>query len=384
MKINFFDIQTIFLVFLAATFAHGEISRECKDNQECLIELPGTLCADGTTSYLTVTKRPYAKNLLVYLHGGGACWNKQTCDDGYASPLTREERGNNWNRGEGIQDGTDPDNVFAKDFNIVTVPYCTGDAYTGNRNADYTDSEGTLRIQHQGYSNVQLALDKAKDLFPSPQKAVFYGCSAGALGVSFHLQNFRARFMNAEKYVVSDAGTPFKPPHLDKAKFDGVMAAWGADQTIKSISPDPTHPLEHFGDIFRHQTQAFKDVQFGFISSYADPVMSFFAYSVGAPNPLSAVFDMITDVATNDIGSQSANAKVFYSTSTRHCHSFEKLSDVTSLDWDLGRWLKTMVQNDPTWTNVRPDLVGPVMTAEDLNPNEQIHSPAQIFGPRRP
>ena len=90
----------VFLTFLFVNRAYsGNIPSHCHYDKECLIEVPGMVCADGTASYITLTAREGAENALIYLSGGGACWNKTTCSLGYAQPLTRVGPNNDWNNG---------------------------------------------------------------------------------------------------------------------------------------------------------------------------------------------------------------------------------------------------------------------------------------------
>lgn len=207
------------------------IPTDCGDDRECLIELAGSSCADGTPSYFTLTKRAGAKNLLIYFSGGGACWSKQSCEAGYAQTLTREEEPTDWTDGQGIHSKHDKKNPLATDYNIITVPYCTADAYTGNRTADYGTQRAPYVIRHVGYENVKKTLAAVKTLYPTPGKVVLAGCSAGGIGVTYHLRNLAATYPEARKYVVSDAGTPFRPPFVHEKNYRQIMASWGADTT---------------------------------------------------------------------------------------------------------------------------------------------------------
>lgn len=335
---------------------------KCQNDKECTIDLPGLQCADGTQSYFTVTKREGAKNVLVYLNGGGACWNKQNCEQGYARPLTRVEPSNDWNNGSGIHSKQDKANPFGRDYNIIHVPYCTGDAFTGDRVAEYGSQGAPYTIRHKGYRNVELIMEALGQTFPTPERAVLIGCSAGGIGAYYHLRNFDKAFPDAAKYVVSDAGTPFKPPYLIEAKYKVIMKSWGADMTLPEMGTDAQ--AGSFGDVIKYNTQKFPNVRFGLVSSYRDFTMSFFAMAVGSPSPMTAVRDTIIDVSNNDIGLQAKHQKVFYIDSSQHCHSATQLSGVSSLQTTLSQWLYDMVEDRAEWDNVRPDLHRKVMTSK--------------------
>ena len=69
--------------------------------------------------------------VLLYLEGGGACWNNQSCWEAPTAKLTADPL-----FGAGIFELDNPDNPF-KDWNIVYVPYCDGSVFGGDNVADY-------------------------------------------------------------------------------------------------------------------------------------------------------------------------------------------------------------------------------------------------------
>ena len=148
------------------------------------------------------------------------------------------------------------------------------------------------------------------------------------------------------------------------------MKAWGADNTIPVVNGKP---LTNFGEVVAYNTREFADSRFGFISSYRDTTMSFFSFSVGSSSPLTAVKRIIIDVADNDIGRDTSYAKVFYTETSRHCHTPEALGEMVSLNNNLGDWLTAMVDDKASWENSRPDLIRQVQSAQDAG--EQIQLP---------
>lgn len=340
-------------VFAFAAMVHAEPN--CVDNQECLIDLPGTQCADGTMSYMTLTKRPGAKNTLIYLDGGGACWDKESCENGYATTLTRDPMPQDWNNGPGIQNLQDANNPFDKNYNVVYVPYCTADAYTGNRVADYGTPGQPLKINHHGYENVQKVLEKVKDLYPTPDKVVMLGCSAGGIGAYFHMRDLAATFPNTKKYVVSDAGVPFSPPFVDAQKYEKIMKSWGADQHL-FMNPHTGKMITSFAELIQYNTQQFGDIRFGFIDGYHDKIMTFFGWAIGALQPLQVVRDVLINTAEKAIGPNAPNGKVFYTETDTHCHTPQPPGSLKSGNTTLATWLKNLIDDSPAWKNERPDL----------------------------
>jgi len=361
MGMRYWGLAVLAGVFCWSVISSAEISKTCEDNKECLIELPGSTCADGTSSFMTLTRRPNAQHLLVYLTGGGACWSADSCKKGLASVLTRQETPTDWNEGDGVGNAKDAANPFGSNYSVVTVPYCTGDAHVGARTIDYGTASSPYVIRHQGYKNVQLAFDKVKSLFPTPQKVVLLGCSAGGIGAYYHMRTLANEYPNAEKFVVSDAGTPFRPPYVKADAYKTVMLNWGADQTLPAGQTD-------FSSLVAYNTKTYPDIRFGFISSYQDKVMTFFALAVGSTSPFTAVRDTIISLSDQYIGKDTTNAKVFYTNTSRHCHTVETLETVTSVDANLGTWLTDMVTDKKGWENERPDLSQEIF----INPNQAL------------
>jgi hypothetical protein len=337
---------------LACAWAFSD-TVNCVDGKECLIDLPGSSCGDGTQSYFTLTKRTGAKHLLIYLNGGGACWDKDTCSGGYVETLTRQETATDWAGGTGIQNSQDPTNPFAKDYNVITVPYCTGDAYTGGATVDYGTSAQPFVVHHQGYQNIKLVLSAVKQLYPDPDKVVLLGCSAGGIGAYVHERNLADTYPDAAKYVVSDAGTPFKPPFVDATKYAAIMKSWGAQANLPTTGGQS---VSDFGALLQYNIATYPKIRFGFISSYQDQVMTFFAWALGAATPLTAVHDLIVDLSDHVLGMSTPNARVFYVNGNEHCQTPFALNSITSVRSNLGEWLGDLVDDAAAWDNQRPDL----------------------------
>jgi len=366
-----FRLVFVSLVLSLQLFAHS-FSSSCGPGKECLINLPGGICADGTQTYYTITQRPNAKKLLIYLSGGGGCWNKKGCQAGLARQLSRVEDPTDWQNGKGINDASDPLNPFREEYDVVTVPYCTGDAFTGNNTIDYGTPSDPYVIHHHGYENMQRLWGELKKSYPAPEQVALLGCSAGGIGANFHLRGLAAAYPDADKVVISDAGTPFRPPFLVDANYRRVMHAWGTDKGLP-FDPNLGRQVADFGELLRFNSEQFSDIRYSFLSAYGDQVMTFFSFSVGAHGPLTAVRRNIIDVADNFIGRDNPTSKVFYIDSTSHCHTPKRLGNVKSEGTTLGAFLTAQVNHTSGWDNVRPDLRAgfrPKATPKILSPGD--------------
>lgn len=243
-----FLAKWIFVASLSATVSllALEPPKGCDYDIQCVYEMEGLTCGDGSPSYYTVIPRRDSENLLIFMFGGGACWDAMTCSVGMALNLSTPELTQDWNNGEGVFSHGDPANPL-KDYTIVTIPYCTGDVFVGDSKMDYGKPFTTYEINHKGYDNALNTLKEAARNFPSAKKVVLMGTSAGAIGAYTHMRNFDALFPNAQKYVISDAGTPFQTPYISEEMYVRVLKNWNAYKGFPV--DDNNRPAENFGAV---------------------------------------------------------------------------------------------------------------------------------------
>ena len=175
----------------------------------------GPVCIAGT-NYSVFTRQGDPKKLLIFLQGGGACWQGF-----YNCNVTAEVQfppaGGPF---PGVFDPTAPENPFA-DYSVVYMPYCDGSTFGGDN--DVNDAawqafiEGELGLppgfgpptrHHRGLRNVSAGLDVAKDMFPRAKQITVMGHSAGGVGAAAFTP-FLTRFVygnNTKLTVYNDAG----------------------------------------------------------------------------------------------------------------------------------------------------------------------------------
>ncbi len=341
-------------------FAMGERSPEpkndlhgCEIGKACVRELPGMVCADGTPAFYSVTLRDKAKNLAIYVDGGGACWSSESCANPlFVRNLTRpiKFRGD-WTNGEGLWNSHDVRNPFASQYNIVSIPYCTGDAHIGSRTATYQIKGKTVLLRHHGYTNLRLVFAKIKELFPSPEKAVLMGTSGGGLGVAFHMRHFASLFPDAKKYVLNDAGLPFLPQFLTGNGYESAIQSWGAEDNFPTAID---RRIKTFGDVLDFNRDAFPEIKFGYVQSYGDLVMMMFASALGAKVPGNVVRDTSVEAAKTHIGEATPFQKVFFFDNLQHVHLFFSMEKQISENVSLRDWIREMVTDGSRWENVIP------------------------------
>lgn len=143
------------------------------------------------------------ERLLIFLQGGGACWQ-----DFYFCNVLAEDQ-------EpppppvGIWDDGNPDNPFAH-HSIVYMPYCDGSVHIGDNDVvdpSFPFAPDGIR-RHRGLRNQSAGIDLARAMFPRADQITVAGSSAGGVGVA-GLTPFLVRFAFGnfvDLTVFNDAG----------------------------------------------------------------------------------------------------------------------------------------------------------------------------------
>jgi len=205
-------------------------------------QIDGAVNRDGTASagfYYKISKTGN-KNLMVYLVGGGACQDTFFCNNNPANKNTsltadralagvqnifgpdgeaQDPTLAKWQSGIFKDDPTNP----VKDWNMVYIPYVTGDVYAGNKpNGTVTDYDGKTAVsgtfQFVGRSNMLKFVARIVPTFSDAQVVLLTGSSAGGIGALMSCPIFVDGFIDQAKgarvLVVDDAGPVFTDKYL--------------------------------------------------------------------------------------------------------------------------------------------------------------------------
>jgi hypothetical protein len=175
----------------------------------------GPVCIAGT-NYSVFTRAGDRKKLLIFLQGGGACWQGFYNCNVEADVQAPPENGPY----PGVFDPSSPDNPFA-DYSVVYMPYCDGSTFGGDNDVNdpawqaFIEEEAGLPTgfgpptrHHRGLRNVSAGMDVAGDMFPDAKQITVMGHSAGGVGVAAFAP-FLTRFVfgnNAKLTIYNDAG----------------------------------------------------------------------------------------------------------------------------------------------------------------------------------
>jgi hypothetical protein len=189
---------------------------EIKDAEWHTVVLGGkTICSDGSP-FSILTRKGTSDNLIIHFSGGGACWDSATC----AAPITLMSLFDGDSKQlksfyvpsifkglsqliTGLLNNEDTSNPF-KDWNVVYIPYCTGDMHIGNTINTYNNNGKKFTIHHNGRNNSLAALQWAFSNFKNPGKILVSGESAGAYASAFWAPAVATHYADKKIYQLSD------------------------------------------------------------------------------------------------------------------------------------------------------------------------------------
>jgi hypothetical protein len=321
------------------------------------VPFPESKCRDGSTTGIGVNFNPASQNLVIYMEGGGACFNFETCVGNPSSfgaadfPMRfpSASDGGTPESGNGILDRTNAANPVA-DWNFIYVPYCTGDIHAGNNPAG-TVLDVTGPQMFVGYQNVNLFLERIVPTFATAKQVLLTGVSGGGFGAAANYAHVQRAFGAVPVDMLDDSGPFMEDPYLPLCLQNEVRTLWGLDSTVGADCEGQCNdPGTFFVDLARHISTKYPARTFGLMDSVDDGTISEF-FGFGAADCTSFVQESATTFGDglNDIRTKLAaehNLGTFYFPGTDHTSlgddSFYQ-RDTTSLDGGAGVLLTSWV-----------------------------------------
>lgn len=234
----------------------------------------------------------YSDDLVIFLEGGGACFNFPTCSQNRAN-FSADDFDALIGGYSGIFDAANPDNPVA-DWNAVYVPYCTGDEHagsaldgtvpavtldlTGDGNLD-VDLPGLSGQQFVGYDNVGRVLAYlGEHLDKDYDRILLTGSSAGGVGALANYLQVAAAYPEVDVTLLNDSGPIFYDDTILPVALQELWReTWNLNEALPSGTENETDVLEA---IYGAIAAAHPDASLGFISTEQDFTIRFF-YSFG-------------------------------------------------------------------------------------------------------
>ena len=294
------------------------------------VELPaasGASCGNGTPYKFFVNRTPFTTKTIVIMEGGGACFDQNAClwkgsffggsnsngiADNYMTSLVSSLKNTSGSPFAPINQGalgltpfasrTSSSKVQTQSWNIVYMPQCTGDVYSGNKVATYSDADPAhpLTYYHRGDINSRLVANWIAGNMPKPAHLLMYGFSAGAIGVTVHYGDFRKVIRPTKMSLLSDSGPLFEAPAGGSAEqypslplHTKIRQAWGLDEP-GGVVPRLLAEYPGIGDASNLASlnvalpKLFPNDRMGFTLLQADAVFAAYSYDKFYPEIRSA------------------------------------------------------------------------------------------------
>ena len=238
------------------------------------VEFSGARCRDGSPTGIFVNPTLSMDRVLVYLQGGGACFNEATCANNAENveEALRTAGGDGTVPGSGgMFDRADPANPL-RDWSLVYVPYCTGDNHFGNAPDQPVDGLSAPQ-QFVGYANMRLFLTRIAPTFPGASQVLLAGTSAGGLGAHVNFVQTQRAFGETPVTMLSDALPLFSSTHLSTCGQQMVRVLWNTDAGLLVDCNgcfDPNDPNEA---LLRWLSDQYPDRTFGLASHLEDAII---------------------------------------------------------------------------------------------------------------
>ena len=298
------------------------------------VDVPGAHCGDGSATGIGVNPHAGATHLLIYLQGGGACFDAASCwgANATASNMTgygAADFANDVTKQLLIfQRGAAVGNPFA-DADLVFVPYCTGDIHIGSLLASLTVNGAPKPTYFYGGRNVDVDLASLAISFKGLNHVWLSGVSAGGFG-SFLNQDFVARaFPGVPVDMIDDSG-----PAVDLPAPVTVIP-WGVRL------PPACTGCTNLTEVFAFDRKTYPSSKYGLITYQTDTVLPSF-FGVTEAQFATQIQTFVSSLASDP------NAKAFVALSSGHVVLAEQ--DTTAVPFILP-WLTKMANDDPTWAN---------------------------------
>jgi hypothetical protein len=344
------------------------------------IPFPDSTCTDAvsdpatgrytfrtSTTGLAITWGPEtSSDLVVFLQGGGACWDWVTC--GGAAPLVDKTAiGGPFGPAEFARD------IFAKypaswirrenlppalrDATVVFVPYCTGDVHGGDQVTTYPPllpGGAPVTWHHVGHANVLAFLRRLAPTFPSPRKLVVAGSSGGGFGTLANYVTFRDRWPAAKSYLVDDSAPPLIGDAIPASTRAGWYRSWNLGASLDPFCPGCRSDLSQG---LRTLLSRYPSDRMALISHLQDAVIrGFYGTLTLTPTPVfgpmpAATFEAELRRLGSTVVDPSPNGRTFFTQGEGH-PTLEDPGRITTPAPGLPAWLEQMLSDDAGWASL--------------------------------
>jgi hypothetical protein len=337
------------------------------------IEPPGVVCGNNTPYKMFVNFSDKSDNLVVVFEPGGACWDYESCTGQNGIRGAANIDGipdDHWEMAPFISpflsrfDDTNP----SREWNMVYVPYCTGDVHTGNTTVTYTggETDPDVEFHHDGHASVQQVVSWIDAEFTRVPKLLVTGCSAGGVGALVNYRFLRNGVRAVQKgYLINDSGPVFPSSGFSQPMHSMIRGAWNLD-SLQSVMP-PGFTLDDMGTVNTALADEFPNDRLS--TTYFRRDMNFSLYSYERfydfP-PKSEIMSMWEADTQLLVAEYETRENLHYflpyyrNINDSHCTTLLNFagSDIQAQDMTLAQWVNDFVGDAPIQSYIEAPVPG--------------------------
>jgi len=233
------------------------------------------LCRDGSQTGIGVRLLADATAVMIYLQGGGACYDKQSCAENAGAPIA----GSNFPKAkfdkwvatlgdQGVFNTSSAKNPVSR-WNHVYIPYCTGDLHGGTRSN--VSIEGVAgKQQFVGYENLQKDLKFLVPHFRSAKDVALVGASAGGFGVLINYPQVVDAFGGRSVAALVDSAPVIPESGIKTSCFQNKLQKTFGLPIPRDCPECAETPQGGFINLYGHLSRTYPQGRFAFASADAD------------------------------------------------------------------------------------------------------------------
>ncbi|MBL0216986.1 MAG: hypothetical protein IPQ07_24320 [Myxococcales bacterium] len=330
-------------------------------SQWVYVPVEGSRCMDGSPTGIGVNLGT-SGDLVIYLEGGGACFNSSTCShvahpSGWG-PANFETEIAPYNIG--LFDRIDDANPL-HDATFVFVPYCTGDVHAGSNPTGMGDRAFV------GYTNIGHDLDLIVPQSKQVKRVVLAGSSAGGFGALMNYDRTQIAFGTTPVFLVDDSGPPLDDAYLTPCLQQMFRTSWNLEAALPAGCTTCTQANGGgLSNALGWLADAHPDRRLGLITSTRDGVIrSFYGYgypdcvagAAGNPMPEAAFSAGIADLRDRALADHP-NFRVYAKDSGEHVWLLFEPDKISPRKDGSGKhlsdWLTELLDPSMPWDSVTP------------------------------
>jgi hypothetical protein len=294
----------------------------------------GPMCLRGT-EYSMVTRDKGSEDLVIFLQGGGACWDGfRACNEEVRPGIPKL----------GVLDPDLAENPLAE-WNVAYLDYCDGGVHASD--IDFpADATYPFARTHHGLQNLSAGLDVTANIFPSPRRILLTGISGGGFGTIFALPLVRTLYPGVPIELVNDSGVGVGKPDQPEF-FEERLQYWNIFESfLPNSCPDCIAADGHGTGVHIWSLDQDPDLRLSLMSFTRDSTIAGVFFNVPGP---------VWEVALRQEMQQAEDAhperlRSFIADGTSHTF----LLSMTSLEVEgisVLDWLTAMLDDSEQWTS---------------------------------